>query len=323
MIKFSIIIPIYNAEKYIEKCIYSILNQDYPNIEVILVNDGSTDNSDSICKTIALKDSRVVYHNQINQGPSIARQNGLSLAKGDYISFVDSDDFIKQGLYSEIVDICEQGADIVEFGYYSISENDKKLCELLPEEKEGIDCLAHYVYQKNTTNYLCNKVFKKNLFDFVEFPELYLSEDQCILTQLYYYAKKIVTIKNAYYNYVLNPVSLCNSPFKNRTMDVLKANDFIYDFLKKNNIEFAAVQSIMGVNSAILVYNKLDLSYFEEDKVIYEKEILDNYHKWLKISKDSGVYHTLSYKQKLKWFVFKWFPKIISQIRKRMAVENQ
>ncbi|MBR2461084.1 MAG: glycosyltransferase family 2 protein [Clostridia bacterium] len=213
MIKFSIIIPVYNAEMYIERCVRSIINQNYRDLEIVLINDGSKDNSGTMCTKLAEEDQRIIYKLQENQGPSIARQAGLALATGDYISFVDADDSLEEGLFEEIVPLCEQEIDIIEYGYYTVWDNNKVIHKLQCDRQEGINCLKHYIYQKNVTNYLCNKVFKKALFDGVEFPMMYLSEDQCILTQLYYNAQRTCTVGNAYYNYFTNPTSLCNSPF--------------------------------------------------------------------------------------------------------------
>ena len=320
MIKFSIIVPVYNAEKYIEHCIRSITNQNYHNIELILINDGSKDDSDYICKKMVEEDRRIIYKSQVNQGPSIARQAGLHLATGDYVTFVDADDSLEDGLFEEIVTLCEQGIDIIEYSYHTVWDNNKVMHKLQCDKQVGINCLKHYIYQKNTTNYLWNKVFKKALFDLVEFPMMYLSEDQCILTQLYYYAEKTCTVENAYYNYISNPTSLCNSPFTQRTMDVLKANDYIYEFLMKKHVEFAAVQSIMGVNSTILAYNKLELTYQGDDKLEYQKKIKENYRKWRRICLNNGLHRSLSAKQRLKWLLFMISPTCTTILRKKIGM---
>ena len=98
----SIIVPVYNVEKYLEKCIDSILNQSYQNLEIILIDDGSTDNSGSICDEYKKKDQRVQVIHQKNQGQSSARNAGLNIAKGSYIGFVDSDDWIEQNMYEKL-----------------------------------------------------------------------------------------------------------------------------------------------------------------------------------------------------------------------------
>ena len=320
MVKFSIIVPVYNAEKYIEHCIRSIINQNYRDLELILINDGSQDNSECICKKMAEEDRRIIYKSQVNQGPSIARQAGLALATGDYVAFVDADDSLEEGLFTDVVSLCNQGIDIIEYGYFSVWEDNKVMHKLQRDQQAGINCLKHYIYQKNTTNYLWNKIFKKILFDHVDFPVMYLSEDQCILTQLFYYAQRTCTVENAYYNYYSTPSSLCNSPFTQRTMDVLKANDYIYEFLVEKKVEFAAVQSIMGVNSAILAYNKLELTYHGDDRLEYKKKIKDNYRRWLHMCLSNGLHRTVSTKQRLKWLLFKISPTSTTLLRKKIGM---
>ena len=103
-------------------------------------------------------------------------------------------------------------------------------------------------------------------------------------------------------------------------MDILKANDYIYDFMLKRQVEFAAVQSIMGVNSAILAYNKLELTYHGEDKREYKKKIKENYRSWLRLCLSKGLHKSLSTKQKLKWLLFKISPTCTTMLRKRIGM---
>lgn len=116
--KISIVIPIYNTEQYLDKCVDSVLNQTYKNLEVILVDDGSTDDSGKICDYYAAKDQRVVIIHQRNQGNNVARKNGVKIANGDYVGFVDSDDWIEPDMYQCMVDnIKKNNADIVSVGF--------------------------------------------------------------------------------------------------------------------------------------------------------------------------------------------------------------
>ena len=111
----SVIVPIYNVEKYLNRCIDSIINQTYTNLEIILINDGSTDNSKRICETYCNKDSRVVLINQANSGSSIARNTGLDQANGDIISFIDSDDYIDNSMFEKMLNLLvEHQLDVVE-----------------------------------------------------------------------------------------------------------------------------------------------------------------------------------------------------------------
>lgn len=123
----SVIVPVYNAEHFIEKCIHSILNQSYKNIELILVNDGSTDNSVKICDSFAKIDNRIKLIHQANSGPSVARNNGIYNAKGKYIQFIDADDYIEENMIETLVNEMEKGLDIVICGYKRIFKEENKI----------------------------------------------------------------------------------------------------------------------------------------------------------------------------------------------------
>ena len=106
--KVSIVVPVYNVEKYLDRCIKSILNQKYQDMEIILINDGSTDNSLAICEKYREQDSRIIIINKANQGLSAARNDGVAAASGEYIMFIDSDDYIDDSLVSEAEKLCKK-----------------------------------------------------------------------------------------------------------------------------------------------------------------------------------------------------------------------
>jgi glycosyltransferase involved in cell wall biosynthesis len=133
MHQISIIVPIYNADSYLAKCIESLINQDYPHLQIILVNDGSTDRSLEIASEYAAKDNRIEVHSQDrNQGQSIARNIGLQQAKGEYVSFVDADDYIDSDFYSYMLKHIGN-LDCVQIGYRRVTNNGKVLIKKLPK----------------------------------------------------------------------------------------------------------------------------------------------------------------------------------------------
>lgn len=142
---FSVVIPVYNAEKYINKCVESILQQSFENFEVVLVDDGSADRSMAICEDLSKKDDRVSLVHQKNQGVSTARNKGTSLAKGRYIIFVDADDYIRADTLMFLHESCNDcRADICFFGYQRVVGNEVKQTILPPNfcgEKIQICCL--------------------------------------------------------------------------------------------------------------------------------------------------------------------------------------
>ncbi len=200
--KISIIVPVYNVENYIEQCIKSILEQTYNNIEVILVNDGSTDRSGEICEHWAAKDKRITYIKQDNNGISSARNRGLDICSGEHILFVDSDDHIHPRMCERLLEIQKDtNADIV-------------LCEAYIETETGLVQDKHEAYKNMNTqefihgilmdevvNSVWRKLYKKELWSEVRFPEGIYFEDLYIHPQIFLKAKKIVYTPEPLYFY--------------------------------------------------------------------------------------------------------------------------
>ena len=178
----SVIVPVYNTEKYIEKCVMSILNQTYKNLEIILIDDGSTDNSPQICDSLAEKDNRITVIHQPNGGVSSARNIGLDNTHGDYITFVDSDDYIAPNMI-EFLSENIGDTNIAMCGYTSVDENGN----LSPQENvtvtDGIistDTFWNYFYTDTRIYYvtLWAKLYKCHLWNNVRFPLNTLHEDE-------------------------------------------------------------------------------------------------------------------------------------------------
>lgn len=233
----SIIIPIYNAGNYLNKCLDKIINQTYKNIEIILVNDGSTDDSKAICEEYSLRDSRIVLINKKNAGPAVARKEGYKISTGSYITFIDSDDLISFDAYSLLIQsIYDNNYDILEFGYTTLSNNGDIISKYIPKNKTIIgkfQCSEFFAQKKYVRNYLWNKIFRRELFNNIDFTELYMGEDTCILTQVYYNARRVGSISLNGYYHIVNNESLCNEAFNVKKLDTVNAGIFIYLFYEK------------------------------------------------------------------------------------------
>ena len=132
MAKVSVIVPIYNAEKYLAQCIESIIHQTHRDLQILLINDGSTDGSLSIAQEFALRDSRIEIHTQPNQGQGAARNNGMKYATGEWIAFVDADDYIAPNLYSDILSLADR-AEVVLHGYQRVSSTGEYISQHIPQ----------------------------------------------------------------------------------------------------------------------------------------------------------------------------------------------
>lgn len=231
LLRFSVILPVYNVEAYLNRCIKSIVNQTYSNLELILVDDGAKDNCPQICDEWQKKDARIKVIHKKNEGLGEARNSGLKLAKGDYICFFDSDDYVRKTLLEDAYQaILEQRPDLVEFGYYRVNESGsvyKKHVPDLPQTwYEGSAVMDQFLPEFICANYRTGKasnlmmsawcgifkakVLKESEFSFVSEREL-ISEDIYSIMRLMPQVKSVCILKEAYYYYCQNKKSLSNT----------------------------------------------------------------------------------------------------------------
>ena len=234
----SIIVPVYNAELYLDRCIKSILNQTYREFELILIDDGSTDSSLSICKNYASQDSRIVIISKKNEGAGLARNEGLKIANGDYIGFVDSDDYISPDMYREMYrKAIENDADIVQCGYLKVDEKDKIITKSNYQNKiinKGELCFKEYCKRKNIDNYSPCKIFKRKILEDIYFGNYCYSEDAYFIIQAFLNCKKLVVISSNYYYYVQTFGSACRRPYSVKYIDTITVGEYMYDLTKKH-----------------------------------------------------------------------------------------
>lgn len=243
----TLIVPVYNVEKYLIKCVDSLLKQTYDNLEIILVDDGSTDNSSKLCDEYQKKDKRIKVIHKENGGLSDARNVAIDKAHGKYISFVDSDDFIAcdmiELLYKNVID---NKADIAICGYQNtnedeeINDNNIDYKELVYSNQEALETM---LYQKDCTTSAWAKLYKTTLFKDIRYPKGKICEDLDTTYLLFAQAKKIVINNQKKYFYLQRKNSIINSQFNPKRMDALKFAKKETKFIKK---EFPSI-----VNSAI------------------------------------------------------------------------
>ena len=229
----SVVVPVYNIEEYIEKCVRSLLEQTYNNLEIILVDDGSTDSSSALCDKLAEKDERVIVLHKPNGGLSDARNYGMALAHGEYLSFIDGDDYLEQGAYEAVMAEFEGAVDIVAFGIVLCYDDGRKIRKA-PAVKQ---CLGtgQGIVALNTFCGLdvsaCNKVYKRSLFDGIEFPVGKHCEDYYIMPQLLDRAAHIVMLPDAFYQY------------RQRSGSITKGSSFTMDYIYAANSQVEYVSA--------------------------------------------------------------------------------
>lgn len=225
----SVIVPIFNTEKYLKRCLESILGQDYSKLEVLLIDDGSTDNSKIICKEYEAKDNRVRYIPKANEGQASARNLALELCTGDWVSFVDSDDWIEPGMYSEMMGVIkESNVDLVICGWYR--NHGFKQIEQRKENTKRFynneELMEAYLTTPNITSSMCNKLYRKELWKEMRFPEIRAREDAATIYRIIANVNSAVHIGKSYYVQYVRPGSTERSKFNEKklvTIEISKA----------------------------------------------------------------------------------------------------
>ena len=224
----TIVIPVYNAEPYIERCVDSVINQTYKNLEIILVDDASSDNCPEICDKYARKDLRIKVIHKNNEGAGRARNTGIDNATGEYIFFFDSDDYVEPNTVEKCVQIAQEtAADVVVFGHDSVTPNGDLICEFLPAAPQKIFCGEEITQRFLPISLspdpqsgedwgiplsLWNKMYSLELirtcgWRFASERDVF-SEDFYSITELYGYVHKLVVVEDIFYHYTVNPLSL-------------------------------------------------------------------------------------------------------------------
>lgn len=234
----SVIVPVFNVEKNLEKCLDSLCKQTYDNIEIILVDDGSTDDSLSVCRNFADKDKRIKVYEQNNKGVSSARNLGLEKANGEYISFVDGDDYLDFDAYERIMTLIE-GKDALFFGYKEVFEEQiKHNVPLISGSFDGKEALYQCFVPSGYYSSVCNKVFKRSLVKDIYFDEdIMIGEDELWLVEACRMLKKIYLLNDALYNYVQRAESTMHRQEKidERWFSALVAKKRILGLLKEDD----------------------------------------------------------------------------------------
>ncbi len=277
----SVIVPVYNVEKYIRKCLESILNQTYTNLEIIIVNDGSTDQSLSICREFADRDSRIILIDKENGGLSSARNSGLDIATGDFIAFVDSDDYLDSCMYekmifrmeSENLDLVECGVNI-DFGSYIESFMSFPFSLLSGKEalKKQLNC---WNFNEMPRIAVWSKLYKKDFWQVRRFPIGKVHEDYMLTCEALYLANSIGFINEGLYFHFVNPDSITHQPFSSKTLFLEEQYKNRCHFLR-NDSELESLAKIRYYDLVLSLLYSCHVHHMTEERYL-TKIIKDNY----------------------------------------------
>lgn len=270
----SVIVPVYNVEKYLHRCIDSILTQTFKDFELILVDDGSTDNSGNICDAYCQKDNRIIVIHQDNQGQAAARNCALNIAKGDYISFVDSDDYIHPQMFEVLIGIVSVSKSEVVLFQYVEGEDNRYFWEKTTSDYllyNGKDYLRNCLLNNERGCWvLWDKLFSRDCFKDLRLPEGRKYEDNATVYKILYPINRIAVTDNVFYYYYTNQNSTTKSEFSEVKADwPLALGEMIEFFYSKNDIEICDCLTKRYFNEGVYFYNTIS-ERFPESKRLNE-----------------------------------------------------
>ena len=315
----TVVVPIYNVEKYIDNCIQSIICQTYQNLQIILVDDGSPDNCPRICDEYQKNDSRIEVIHKKNGGLSDARNAGIQKAKGKFICFIDSDDFINSKYIEKLYNMIEKNdADIAivnfkrvqEFKETYLKEDNENSTENVYTGKQMIE----NIYDKNLylqSTVAWNKMYKTKLFQTIQFPYGNLHEDEYTTYKLYYNCKKIVMTSEPLYYYRYVPNSIMNKKFNQKRLDGILALEERLNFFNEKKEKRLYDLTLVRYMLVIMIHY-MNCKMFLENSQEIQEELMNKYKKFYK---KVIKLPECSKQDKLKIMLFRASPKLYYQIR--------
>ena len=280
----SIIVPIYNADKYLTRCLSSIVNQTYTNLEIILINDGSTDTSLTICNEYAKKDKRIVLVNKTNEGASAARNTGIRKSSGEYVAFMDADDWIVSNYIEQLMEPFKNENIDISICNYQICNDYIST----PSESNHIfffffarEYLLENQKKSNLTTIVpWGKIFKKKIISGIFFPEGLHFEDEATIYKFFYASKQIAKCNYKAYFYFQSKNGLTKSVCPNYPEDAVLVFEEKYRFFKERNDEgfFQYTLATLLWECLILYSVKKDKREYANNKITQYLKIFNQYN---------------------------------------------
>lgn len=307
----SVIVPVYNVEKFLEKCVESIRNQTYKNLEIILVDDGSTDLSGKMCDMWSECDERVRVIHKTNGGLSDARNAGLDVARGKYYAFVDSDDYISGNMIEEMITCAEKNlCQIAVCNMTRFSEDGDSFPFYHPSDQEKV-LRGAYRFQTLDQPSVCNKLFRAELFDKIRFPKGKYYEDTFIYHEVLYRANSVVMTGKDSYWYLVRKDSIVGQPkYTDRYFDFIEAVWKRAKFLCEHNEQPYADCACYSLYAAFSDAEK-NIKKTAENKEKFRKARMQYEFAYQSLKKHGKE---VCLKQKIRCVILKYFPAMHSKI---------
>ena len=332
--KLSVIMPVYNTQEYLKDAIESVLNSELIDFELLIIDDGSTDESGKISDQYALNDQRVKVFHKKNGGLSSARNRGLEIATGEYIGFVDSDDMVSPDMFHDMIKCAEErDADIVCCGIDYLGTGHH--CTMTPENEEEYPngaCQQLLLRKEGVGDYYPNKIYKREILlntNWGGFPEGKLFEDIYTQFKVFHYANKVVSMNKHYYLYRMNAQSISHKKFNPRKMDFVYSCCNQYNYIKFYPPEYIDLASAKYISSVIIMAKGYTTNRIctTENRMLKELRNLaaewkkqHNYTKYISVELKSEIESLI--KGLLHWRIFLYYKKIYKGFHCRPRVQR-
>lgn len=308
----SIIIPVYNVEQYLKRCIESVLHQTYKNIEILLIDDGAKDSCPAICDEYASKDKRIQVVHKENGGLSSARNTGIEIARGDFLMFVDSDDYIAKDTCECVIKSIADNVDIVAFRFTRVYDEEKQNGAYTETDEiskvSGKELYRKYIDRTGFTHMVCDKAFRRRLFIDNRFIPGRLAEDLSIAYRLFGQARAVVVVDRVLYYYYVRKTGIMGSASLKLFLDVYQGEVEAYEYGRTNFPELSRENNSRFLNQSMKAYLKVTNIHGETvsiddvnriNKGIEEIDKTDIYRNTLLF------YRVFRHSKKLAWLIFK------------------
>lgn len=313
----SIVVPIYNVEPYLPRCVDSLLGQTYTNLEIILVDDGSPDNCPKICDEYVKKDNRIKVIHKKNGGLSDARNAGMQVATGEYISFIDSDDWIRPEMIEDMYNrMIEDNSDLVSSGVIWVDENGAEIrtatvsknCVLNTEQ-----AMSELINDGKIKQYVWNKLYKTDLIKDIQFDKGKYHEDVFWSYKVIGGAERVSIDKNSYYFYVQRSGSIMGEKYSAKRLDALDAMKLRCEYMKE---KFPKLY-----NNALNVYIGSCMYHLQLAlSTGTDKDVIKNIKSRIGYRKNGNVFANMSGKQKLWLHLFVLIPLATCKLRNLLKI---
>lgn len=305
----SVIVPVYNVEKLLDKCIKSIQAQTYSNIEIILVDDGSKDSCPQMCDLYANEDKRIQVIHKKNGGLSSARNAGIDEARGEFLLFVDSDDYIDKELCKTVVNCMTEKVDIVSFRFRRVYDDGQEEIKCTGKKitVSNPQLFKNYISRKDFTHMVCDKMFRTSLFNDLRFMEGRLAEDLAISYMLFGKTRKVVALDKCYYNYYFRTNSIMGTGSLKLCIDTYKGECEAFEYGNKNYNIFEFENNSRFLNQSMKTYLKLINRHgneFDNDFLQFVKNNINKINKTNIRLTTKMFYYIFVLNKKIAWKLF-------------------